>query len=416
MALIPGTRYPAQTDVAAEYPQGKARNAGTFGDGTGTPLEKDWVNDVWGFLQALLANAAITPSGDPDEVGASDYLDAVSFIAETEGAAAAASATSRLRAIQLCKPRLISGVTLSVVGSLQVVSLGRGFPLIGGSAHSGGVPLIVDGGDLSLGGVIASITGAVGGAAYDPTGGRIVLVGVGGNRSAYSDDGGATWSAGGDLGGSGTGLIWNPTYSRFQALYSNHARFSSNAVAWTDVALNNVGRGIGMLPNGNTYVLSGAGPTAISVSTNGGTSWAAAGAVPNAADMTDRGTIAGAGIDYVYHAGVRASTDGLVQIARSTDGTTWTTVAEFAKINGLSFGVIAGIRQCPDTGTLFVFVGIGAANMGAIYASVDQGATWSEPLFVYGSYPVSGLSAAHGRIFLTGNNGFIYGSDGVGWL
>lgn len=77
MSLIPSDRYPGQIDSDAGYPQGKARNSGSFQDGTGTPLEKDWVNDIWGFLQALLAESAITPSGDPDEVGASQYLEAV---------------------------------------------------------------------------------------------------------------------------------------------------------------------------------------------------------------------------------------------------------------------------------------------------------------------------------------------------
>jgi hypothetical protein len=76
MALKPSVRYPAQTDTDAAYPQGKARNAGSFQDGTGTPLEKDWLNDDWGHKQALLDAAGITPTGDPDEVGASQYLDA----------------------------------------------------------------------------------------------------------------------------------------------------------------------------------------------------------------------------------------------------------------------------------------------------------------------------------------------------
>src|SRR5688572_7770034 len=77
MALIPSSRYPAQTVADAGYPQGKARNAGSHQDGTGTPLEKDWLNDIWGFEQALLDEADITPSGNPDAVGASQYLQAV---------------------------------------------------------------------------------------------------------------------------------------------------------------------------------------------------------------------------------------------------------------------------------------------------------------------------------------------------
>jgi hypothetical protein len=59
------------------YPLGKARNEVVEGDGSGTPLEEQWVNDLWGFLQALLAGASITASGNPDQVGASQYVDAI---------------------------------------------------------------------------------------------------------------------------------------------------------------------------------------------------------------------------------------------------------------------------------------------------------------------------------------------------
>ena len=79
MAIVPSTKYTGQIDTSDldAYPHGKAKNVVTAGDGSGTPLEKDWVNDLWGFLQSLLDIAGITPSGDPDEVGASDYLDAM---------------------------------------------------------------------------------------------------------------------------------------------------------------------------------------------------------------------------------------------------------------------------------------------------------------------------------------------------
>jgi hypothetical protein len=77
MAIIPSDEYPGQTAADVDYPHGKARNRITPGDGTGTPLEELWVNDLWGFLQALLAAAGATPSGTPDKVGASQYLDAI---------------------------------------------------------------------------------------------------------------------------------------------------------------------------------------------------------------------------------------------------------------------------------------------------------------------------------------------------
>ena len=79
MAIIPSTKYSGQTTTGDPgYPDGKAKNVTVSGDGTGTPLEADWVNDLWGFLQALLDRAGITASGSPDEVGTSDYLDSLS--------------------------------------------------------------------------------------------------------------------------------------------------------------------------------------------------------------------------------------------------------------------------------------------------------------------------------------------------
>lgn len=78
MAIEPKVEYPAQTiDTDSGYPYGKARNDTMEGSTDGTPLEKTWLNDLWGFLQALLEQAAIAPSGTPDKYGASQYLEAI---------------------------------------------------------------------------------------------------------------------------------------------------------------------------------------------------------------------------------------------------------------------------------------------------------------------------------------------------
>ncbi len=86
MALDLTVTYPGQIDTsaAAAYPQGKAQNDIVEDDGVGTPLEKQWVNDLLGFLQSLLAEASVTPSGNPDEVGTSDYLDSLKQIISDE--------------------------------------------------------------------------------------------------------------------------------------------------------------------------------------------------------------------------------------------------------------------------------------------------------------------------------------------
>lgn len=81
MAISPKAVYPGQTDdTDPDYPLGKARNATTLGDGTGFPIEQRWVNDLLGFQQALLDEAGISPSGNPDKVGASQYLDALAAL------------------------------------------------------------------------------------------------------------------------------------------------------------------------------------------------------------------------------------------------------------------------------------------------------------------------------------------------
>lgn len=81
MALNYSVRYTGQVATGdSNFPYGKARNIVVEGDGTGTPWEEDLVNDVWGFLQALLVAASIAPSGSVDNATASQYLDALQVI------------------------------------------------------------------------------------------------------------------------------------------------------------------------------------------------------------------------------------------------------------------------------------------------------------------------------------------------
>lgn len=78
MAIKPKDEYPGQVITTdANYPHGKARNVSVPGDGTGTPWEAKLLNDIFGFQQATLAAAGVSPSGVPDDVAASDYLTAL---------------------------------------------------------------------------------------------------------------------------------------------------------------------------------------------------------------------------------------------------------------------------------------------------------------------------------------------------
>jgi len=77
MAINPETQYPGKIAPAdASYPYGSARNVTVPGDGTGTPWEAALVNDLFGFQQTVLADAAIVPSGTPETVTTSQYMNA----------------------------------------------------------------------------------------------------------------------------------------------------------------------------------------------------------------------------------------------------------------------------------------------------------------------------------------------------
>lgn len=105
------------------YPYGKARNVTVAGDGTGTPWEAALVNDFVGFEQALLSEAGILPSGTPDRVGASDYLNAIKYLT-----------------------RNITG-NVSVQGLVTCIGSGNGFEgdffQVGGSVYGVGGNVII---------------------------------------------------------------------------------------------------------------------------------------------------------------------------------------------------------------------------------------------------------------------------------
>lgn len=76
MALVISTEYTHAQAPDTFYPQGSFKNVSTPDGIDGTPLEKAWPNDLYGFFQKLLLEAGITPSGVSDTVIASDYYDA----------------------------------------------------------------------------------------------------------------------------------------------------------------------------------------------------------------------------------------------------------------------------------------------------------------------------------------------------
>ena len=86
MAINLNQQYPGRTaGTNQNYPYGQGRNVTTQGDGTGTPFEAAWFNDVQGFFQAILSAANVVPSGTPDNAQISQYLEAISRISTPPG-------------------------------------------------------------------------------------------------------------------------------------------------------------------------------------------------------------------------------------------------------------------------------------------------------------------------------------------
>ncbi len=78
MAIQIKNTYSGRTDnTDPNYPYGKGRNVVGGVEGTGTPFEADWYNNLEGFLQGLLLEADITPDGQVDNANNSQLLEAV---------------------------------------------------------------------------------------------------------------------------------------------------------------------------------------------------------------------------------------------------------------------------------------------------------------------------------------------------
>ena len=78
MAINPETEFVGKINPSdAEYPYGKARDITNPGDGTGTNWKANYINDDFGWKQALLQKAGLTPSGSPDTALESQYLQAM---------------------------------------------------------------------------------------------------------------------------------------------------------------------------------------------------------------------------------------------------------------------------------------------------------------------------------------------------
>jgi hypothetical protein len=66
--------------VLGNFPSIKARNASGPGATDGTPYDENFINDLWGFMQAALNAAGITPNGESETAEESQVLEALQNI------------------------------------------------------------------------------------------------------------------------------------------------------------------------------------------------------------------------------------------------------------------------------------------------------------------------------------------------
>ena len=73
--------YPGRIGSASpQYPTGEAIDETVDGANDGTPVKASWVNDVFGFFQALLASVGDVASGVTETATASQLLDAINTL------------------------------------------------------------------------------------------------------------------------------------------------------------------------------------------------------------------------------------------------------------------------------------------------------------------------------------------------
>lgn len=304
---------------------------------------------------------------------------------------------------------------------MAALSLGEGYPIVAAkTAQAFGVN---DSAWISELGVPASVTSFMGVCAFNPATQRMLFGGTGGNRCTYSDDGGETWSAGGDVTFSPLGLVWNATHSVFMAARANATmKYGADGTAWTSGTVSNTPNGaLAVFANGNTLACGNAGALAFSLSVDGGVNWADTAGVPASAmsgAFSGMGWIAGNGGTKVYHIGKNAPQTQL-QISSTLDGSTWVTEKVLDAPAGASFTGLPKLLMCQNTGLLVALEGLdltpGAAKMCFISASLD-GTDWTDPMYVQVNslLDVDAFAVAGGRLLYT-RDGMLFASSGIGW-
>lgn len=263
-------------------------------------------------------------------------------------------------------------------------------------------------------------------AAYQYGGDRIVVGYSVGIFSMYTDDFGATWSVTGALGFAPTRIIWNEALQLFIAASATTtvSRMGPVFTTWTSAthSLSSGGNGLACFASGRTAICGlDSGTPRISISDNaiawsdsagfpddgGGPTWLAA------------GSIAGTNGPKIWHAGFIGNPASQLRISESSDGVTWTTIAEFSTADdampppALQPTTNPRLLYCPNTG-LLVVLGIKSGLGVWAIASRDGGVTWGDPAFFRTATGLGQFALANGKLFHTSGT-IISMSDGIGW-
>lgn len=111
----------------AEYPYGSARDDVTPGDLTGTPRVAAELKDLQGFQQALLTEAGVIPSGTPDKVGDSQYLEALVAILKARLATATSFTFATVADMQAGATFGGLSVTLKAGDRIEIEEIANGY-------------------------------------------------------------------------------------------------------------------------------------------------------------------------------------------------------------------------------------------------------------------------------------------------
>jgi hypothetical protein len=398
MALRPIDRYPAQVDTDAAYPHGKARNAGSFQDGTGTPYEKDIINDTLGFHQGLLLAAGITPSGDPDSATVSQYVDAVRAVSVD------ATSLRNLRRALMLRPVSLLGLSYSSSLFGGVVSTPDGSSTLYVKGGTNGAITIMDT-PYAGGGAATGVTEV---RVLLRAGTRIIAAGAGGAGNAFSTTVGTSWTNGG---ASGLSIVQQGVWDGTEFILSDEAgksAHSTTGVSWANVTGDDLSdvfdlipsRGMAALSNGDVIAAGTLvdNTQAFAISSDHGASWASVGSIPSS-DYVVAGYLAGNGGTEIYWLGKPAAADRL-DLWVSTDGASWEKRAEIPGFDATALP--PRLFMCKDTGLLLAAHDDGTTMR--VSASVDGGRSWTEPVY-YQIPTLTMIAVANGRVF-----GFASGS------